>query len=89
MRQALMMLNGRLAHEASRVGSLEPMHELIAQGEFEQAVELAYLEILTRKVTAEEMADAKELLQAAVTPFQGIGDLRWVLLNCNEFRFLP
>ena len=89
MRQALMMLNGRLAHEASRVGSLEPMHELIAQGEFEQAVELAYLEILTRKVTAAEMVDAKELLQAAVTPFQGIGDLRWVLLNCNEFRFLP
>ncbi|MEE3372271.1 MAG: DUF1553 domain-containing protein [Planctomycetota bacterium] len=89
MRQALMMLNGRLAHEASRVGSLEPMHDLIAQGKFEQAVELAYLEILTRKVTAEEMADAKELLQAAATPFQGIGDLRWVLLNCNEFRFLP
>ena len=89
MRQALMMLNGRLAHEASRVGSLEPLHALIAQGKFEQAVELAYLEILTRKVTAEEMADAKELLQAAATPFQAIGDLRWVLLNCNEFRFLP
>ena len=69
--------------------SLEPMHELIAQGKFGQAIELAYLEILTRKVTADEMADAKELLQAAATPFQGIGDLRWVLLNCNEFRFLP
>ena len=89
MRQALMMLNGRLAHEASRVGSLEPIHELIAQGELKQAVELAYLEILTRKVTVEEMADAQALLGAAESPLQGIGDLRWILLNCNEFRFLP
>ncbi len=29
MRQALMMLNGRVTHEASRVGDLEPMHKLL------------------------------------------------------------
>ena len=29
MRQALMMLNGRITHEAARVGDLEPMYKLL------------------------------------------------------------
>ena len=89
MRQSLMMLNGRLIHEASRVGTLEPMYQLVEAGQIDQAVALAYLEILTRVATADELADAKTLVQEAESPFAGIADLRWVLLNCNEFRFLP
>ena len=32
---------------------------------------------------------AKQLLTEAPTVFDGMADLRWVLMNCNEFRFLP
>jgi hypothetical protein len=92
MRQALMMLNGRVTHEASRVGDLEPLYKLItvktATSE-EDAIKLAYMEILTRRPTVEEMAEAKTILRESTSPLEGIADLRWILLNCNEFRFLP
>jgi hypothetical protein len=91
MRQALMMLNGRITHEAARVGDLEPMNELLTgkKQNLDEAVKFAYLEILTRKPTAEELSEGKELVQAASSPLDGMADLRWVLMNCNEFRFLP
>ncbi|MEK6238257.1 MAG: DUF1553 domain-containing protein, partial [Planctomycetales bacterium] len=91
MRQALMMLNGRLTNEASRVGPLEPMHALLAGPTLEvnQAIKLAYIEILTRPPTAKEIADGSRIIAAAASPLDGMADLRWVMLNCNEFRFLP
>jgi hypothetical protein len=91
MRQALMMLNGKLTHEASRVGELEPMHELLTgkTANLDQAVKLAYLQIMTREPTATEISEGKQIVQAAKTPVDGMADLRWVLLNCNEFRFIP
>ena len=91
MRQALMMLNGSLTDHASRVGDLEPMYALVAgdKASVDAAVTLAYREILTRDVTAEELETAKEVVGAASDLESGISDLRWVLLNCNEFRFLP
>jgi len=91
MRQALMMLNGRITHEAARVGDLEPMNELLTgkKQNLDEAVKFAYLEILTRKPTTEELSEGKELVHAASSPLDGMADLRWVLLNCNEFRFLP
>ena len=64
MRQALMMLNGRLSHEAARVGDLEPMYALL-QGKsvnLDEAVRLAYREIMTRNPTAEELTDAKQII---------------------------
>lgn len=91
MRQALMMLNGKLTHEASRVGSLEPMYELVAgkTADLDKAVALAYREILTREPSAEELTEAKQIVTEGETPREGMADLRWVLFNCNEFRFLP
>lgn len=91
MRQALMMLNGRITHEAARVGDLEPMNELLTgkKQNLDEAVKFAYVEILTRQPTAEELAEGKELVQSSSSPLEGMADLRWVLLNCNEFRFLP
>lgn len=91
MRQALMMLNGRITHEAARVGDLEPMSSLLTGKvpDLGGAIDLAYLEILTRRPTAEEVADARSLITDAATPQDGMADLRWILLNCNEFRFLP
>jgi len=86
LRQQLMMLNGRMTHEASRVGPLEPLHRILEK-DHDLAIEHAYLEILTRRPLAEELADARALL--AADPFEGMADLRWALLNSHEFRFLP
>ena len=43
MRQALMMLNGKMTHEASRVGRLEPIHGLVAgsKADLDAAVRLS------------------------------------------------
>ena len=91
MRQALMMLNGRITHEAARVGDLEPMYALLSgkTANLDQAIQLAYMEILTRKPTGEETTDAKQIIGDATSPLEGMADLRWILMNCNEFRFLP
>lgn len=91
MRQSLMMLNGRITHEAARVGDLEPMYKLLTgkAPNVDEAVKLAYVEILTRRPTAEELSEGKQIIVASASPLEGMADLRWVLLNCNEFRFLP
>ncbi len=91
MRQALMLLNGSLTHEASRVGPLEPMHDLIAgkKANLDKAIALAYREILTREAKPEEIAFGKEVIQGAENSVEGMADLRWALLNSNEFRYLP
>lgn len=91
MRQALMMLNGKLTHEAARVGDFEPIYPLLVgeKADIPAAIRLAYQEILTRVPTAEELAEAQEIIAAAENPREGMADLRWVLFNCHEFRFLP
>jgi hypothetical protein len=91
MRQALLMLNGKLTHEASRVGTLEPIHELVCgrQPDLAAAVRYAYREILTRDPTDEELAEGLAIVQRQDAPREGMADLRWVLFNCHEFRFLP
>jgi hypothetical protein len=91
MRQALMMLNGKLTHEAARVGALEPMHALLAgeKPDHDAALRLAYREILTREPSAEELAEGRQILKEAATPLDGMADLRWALFNCHEFRYLP
>ena len=91
MRQALMMLNGRISHEAARVGDLEPIAKFVngKDANPDEAVKFAYLEILTRKPSAEEIKEGQEIIAAATSTPDGVADLRWILLNCNEFRFLP
>ena len=66
MRQALMMLNGRLSHEAARVGDLEPMYALLhgKSPNLDDAVRLAYREIMTRNPTAEEMRMGRQIVSA-------------------------
>lgn len=91
MRQSLMLLNGQLTHQASRVGELEPIHDLVVgpNADLDAAVALAYREILTRTPSSEEIAEGRAIVADAADPLAGIADLRWVLLNCNEFRFIP
>ena len=90
MRQALMMLNGTLTHEASRVGELETMYSVLAEKkDLDAAVRLAYREILTREPSTNEVTEAKSIINANKDLLNGMADFRWILLNCNEFRFLP
>ena len=91
MRQALMMLNGRLTHEASRVGDIEPIQKYLVgrKPQLDKAIKFAYREILTRAPSADELAGARRILEQAETATDGMADLRWILLNSNEFRFLP
>ena len=91
MRQALMMLNGKMTHEASRVGPFEPMHKLLVgkNVDLTEAVRTAYLEILTREPADEEVSLARSIVADGDTTLEGMADLRWVLLNSNEFRYLP
>ncbi|MCH7226255.1 DUF1553 domain-containing protein [Haloferula sp. A504] len=88
MRQQLMMINGRLTNEAARVGPFEPMHRALEESH-EQAVKLAYREILTRLPDDREMQMALKLLAAEGDPAEHMADLRWALLNSHEFRFIP
>ena len=85
LRQQLMMLNGRMTQEASRVGPLEPLHRILQQDP-DKAIDWAYQEILTRLPTTEEKAEARLIIASGP---EGMADLRWALLNSNEFRFLP
>ena len=91
MRQALMMLNGKMTHEASRVGSLEPIQKLLVgpKADLDGAIKMAYREAFTREPSAEELADARSILKESPTPLDGMSDLRWVLFNSHEFRFIP
>lgn len=91
MRQALMMVNGKLTNEAARVGPLEPMYKLVAgeKADLNAAIQLAYREILTRSPNTEELTEAKAIITSADSALKGMADLRWALLNCNEFRYLP
>jgi hypothetical protein len=90
MRQALMMLNGKLTNEAARVGPLEPVYQLLTgdKANVDAAIRLVYREALTREPSAAEMIDAKTIVKDGVTTLDGIADLRWALFNSNEFRFV-
>ncbi|HAY78442.1 MAG TPA: hypothetical protein DCY79_01400 [Planctomycetaceae bacterium] len=91
MRQALLMLNGRMTHEASRVGELEPIYPLLVgpKADLRQAIRYAYSELLTRLPTEDEVREGMAMVNAGENQLAGMADLRWVLLNCNEFRFIP
>ena len=85
LRQQLLMLNGRITNEASRVGTLEPIHRILKKDP-DLAIDWAYQEILTRYPTDREKSDARTIVKNSE---EGMADLRWALLNSNEFRFLP
>ena len=89
LRQQLMMMNGRITHEASRVGPKEPLHRLMEKKLYDRAIRWAYQEILTRVPNTEELGDAQIILKSSKVPNDGMADLRWALLNSHEFRYLP
>jgi len=90
MRQSLMLLNGKNVHEASRVGTLEPLHKMLTAKDpnIDKVIEYTYLAALTRKPTEEEHLEAMAIVHTADSVLDGVADLRWVLFNTHEFRFL-
>lgn len=90
MRQSLILMNGQMVNDAARVGPLEPVGRLLGPGKpLEPVVEQAYLDIFTRRPTAAETQDAVAIIRDAESVEDGVADLRWALLNSNEFRFIP
>ena len=89
MRQALMMLNGKLTHEASRVGPYESVYGLLKGSgqDLPEAVRQTYLSLFTREPSDEEMKEGLTLLKDS--PIEGMADLRWAMLNSHEFKFIP
>jgi hypothetical protein len=67
------------------------MHGLLVgpKADLDAAIKLAYREALTREPTADEVAEAKKIISEAKDALDGMADLRWALLNSNEFRYLP
>lgn len=89
MRQALVLLNGPLVHEAARVGPLEPLGRAIAVGGRPDLVGMLYMETLSRAPTTAERAVADEVIAGAGSTADGVADMRWAILNSREFRFIP
>ncbi len=89
LRQALILMNGQLANEAAKVGRREPLYSLLQQDDLTPAIIRVYLEALTRQPTAAEIAQAQTVIESAADRLAGMADLRWALLNCHEFRYLP
>lgn len=89
MRQALMMLNGKLTHEAARVGPYESVYALLkgTGQDLPQAIRETYLSLFTREPNDEEMKEGLSLLKDS--PIEGMADLRWAMLNSHEFKFIP
>ena len=89
MRQALMMLNGKLTHEAARVGPNESIHGLLkgSDRDLPDAVRQTYLSLFTREPSEEEIKEGLSLLEDF--PLEGMADLRWAMLNSHEFKFIP
>ena len=67
------------------------MWKLLGRGkqDIDRAIDLAYLEIFTREPTAAERSMAHEIVGTGKSALDGMADLRWALLNSNEFRYLP
>ena len=87
-----MMLNGKMTHEAARVGQFEKIWDMLdpAKPQVDKAIKYVYLETLTRMPDPDELAMATEIVGGYGDDYrEGMADLRWALLNCHEFRFVP
>jgi hypothetical protein len=86
-RQAL-----HLAFDPFVAGLLDPakkrlVADLAAETDDEAAARLAYLAVLSRRPTPDEVAHVSEHLKAAKTRAAGCQDLVWALMASAEFRF--
>ncbi len=87
--QALNLFNSRFVIEqaaalAERVQADVGAHAAAGEAATTQHIERAYQLVLSRRPSAEELADAQTVISE-----HGLETLCRVLLNCNEFLFIP
>jgi len=89
--QRLLMMNGRLIRDKLRDPLVFNAAARIATvtSETSAAIEAAYLAVLTRRPTPEELAHFKERDEAATkrSRAQVVEDLYWTLFNSTEFAW--
>lgn len=89
LRQMLIALNGKLTHEASRVGHHEVLYSLIEKGNADKVLERVYLETLTRRPNKDEVKAFHALMKEdKLSLLEAVQDTRWVILNSLEFRYI-
>jgi hypothetical protein len=89
--QRLLLMNGNLVKERTEPNPLVSASTRIANlgGEPEKQIEAAYLAILTRRPSAEELAHFKSRLadREGRNRQQALEDLYWALVNSTEFTW--
>jgi hypothetical protein len=84
--QALFLLNGPVDAELAKPTSV--LSQVLASaGDDLTRIRCAYVAILSRQPTAQELVTAAAYLRS--TPDGGLHDLCWALVNGNEFLFTP
>ncbi len=84
--QILAMFNGPITHSMLERGSV--IYDEVLSHPAQDAVDVVFMSLLTRRPSAEDRALASEEVRAADTPAAGCGNLIWALLNTREFIFI-
>jgi hypothetical protein len=88
--QRLILMNGRMVHEKTRGDIMNAAMRISQQAPTDaSAIETAYLSVLTRRPTPEELAHFTGHLSGTRGPkrSQHMEDLFWTLLNSTEFSW--
>jgi hypothetical protein len=88
--QRLLMMNGDVVHSRTEGNLFNASARIAALAPDDRAaIEAAYLTVLTRRPTAEELAHFEDRLRGSKGPerAQHLEDLCWVLLNSTEFSW--
>jgi hypothetical protein len=84
--QILAMFNGPITHAMLQPGSA--ILDEVTSHRPEQAIDVVFLSILTRRPASDERRYALEEIMSAAEPAIGGGNVVWSLLNTREFLFI-
>ncbi len=87
--QRLLMMNGNLVHDFIKEGMFTSSSRIATQSrDASHAIESAYLTVLTRRPTDEELRHFEELFaDTSISKTQRTEDLFWALINSTEFSW--
>jgi hypothetical protein len=88
--QRLLLLNGELVRETTKGGLFSSVSRVAQQSsDARQAVEAAYLIVLTRRPSEDELAYFEEIIASKTgeSRSEAISDLFWTLVNSTEFSW--
>ena len=84
--QILAMFNGPVTHAMLQPGSV--IFDEVTAHRPEEAIDVVFLSILSRRPKADERRIAREEITTAEAPAVGCGNVVWGLLNTREFLFI-